>query len=303
MEKLKIQDFKLIELEDKEIIEKYFKANVRQNSDYSFANVFMWSHAYNIRYTIFDEALVISVGSGKDMFLTPPYRLDPEADLCPYMKTIHNFLMENTGKVEIRAVSEVMKEKLFKRCSGGFDFFEDRDSFEYIYSVNELITLSGKKYHGKKNHLNKFLKTYEYEYAEYCDEYFDECMEMQEEWSRNKEFTQQEESTETGAIRRALINYKELGLKGCVIKIDGKIAAFSFGTALNENTAVILIEKASGNYQGIYQVINRDFLRYAFYDMEFVNRQEDMGDEGLRRAKMTYNPVAFAEKYIMRPKA
>lgn len=93
-----------------------------------------------------------------------------------------------------------------------------------------------------------------------------------------------------------------IDLSGCVIKIGEKVQAFSFGTRLNEETAVILIEKANNEYQGLYQLVNRDFLRYTFYDCKYVNRQEDMGDEGLRQAKMTYNPVFFATKHILKLK-
>ncbi|MEZ4358057.1 MAG: phosphatidylglycerol lysyltransferase domain-containing protein [Eubacteriales bacterium] len=296
------EDFKSIELKDKDIIEKFLAGEKKLNSDACFANLYMWQKMINLRYIILGDALIIAAGKEDACFLTPPYLSKKDLDLSPYMSAINECMLRVNGFICIRAVNERVKEKIKKDFSDVYDIVEDRNNFEYVYDVNKLITLPGKKYHSKKNHVNRFIKEYDYEYDAYSDIYFEECMQMQESWSKEKDFSDKYSYFESDAIERALKHYKELGLSGCVIKIGGKIKAFSFGTALNEDTALILVEKADYRYQGIYQIINRDFLRHNFYNYKFVNRQEDMGDEGLRQAKMSYHPVSFAKKYTVRSK-
>lgn len=297
---IKKEDFKSIELSDKDIFEKYLGAEKKQNSDASFANLYMWQKVINLKYVILGDALIIAGGKEKSCFLTPPYLCKKDLDIAPYINSIHEFMLKEKGFVCIRAVNERVEQKIADEFSDIYDIAEDKNNFEYVYDVNKLITLPGKKYHSKKNHINRFVRDYDYEYDSYSDIYFEECMQMQEKWSLEKDFSDTYSSFESDAIRCALENYRELDLSGCVIKIGGEIKAFSFGTKLNEDTALILIEKADHEYQGIYQLINRDFLRHSFYGYKFVNRQEDMGDEGLRHAKMTYHPVSFAKKYIIR---
>lgn len=299
---IKKEDFKSIELSDKNLFEKYLSAEKKLNSDASFANLYMWKNVVNLKYIILGDALIIAGGKESSCFLTPPYLCKKDLDMVPYINSIHEFMLKENGFVCIRAVNERVKRQISQDLSDIYDIVEDRNNFEYVYDVNKLITLPGKNYHSKKNHINRFVRDYEYEYNSYSDKYFEECMQMQESWSNEKDFSDKYSLSESDAIRRALENYKELNLSGCVIKIDGEIKAFSFGTKLNEDTALILIEKADHKYQGIYQLINRDFLRHSFYNYKFVNRQEDMGDEGLRHAKMTYHPVSFAKKYIVRSK-
>lgn len=299
---IKIQDFKSIELSDKDIFEKYLSTEKKQNSDASFANLYMWKNVVNLKYLILGDALIIAGGKENSSFLTPPYFCKKDLDIVPYIHAIREFILKQKCVVCLRAVNEKVKKKIEQDFSDVCEIVEDRNNFEYIYDVNKLITLPGKKYHSKKNHVNRFIKNYDYEYDAYSDIYFEECMKMQESWSLEKDFSDKYGASESDAIRRALKNYKELDLSGCVIKIGGEIKAFSFGTKLNEDTALILIEKADHEYQGIYQLINRDFLRHNFYNYKFVNRQEDMGDEGLRYAKMSYHPISFAKKYTVRSK-
>ena len=300
--KLRKEDFQQLKLEDQARLEPFLGGMEKQNSDASFANLYMWKDSICLKYAVVEDGLILSMECGENRALTPPFLKNDSIDIAPYLQAEEDFLQAERGGFLLRAVSERMMEKIVRECPGRYAFEEDRKNFEYVYETERLMTLSGKKYHAKKNHINRFLKEYEYEFQPYTDELYGECIEMQRRWSADKAFSQNYLGVEEKAIDRALKFHRELGLSGCVIKIDGKIEAFSFGQKLREDLALILVEKANQQIQGLYQLINRDFLRYQFYDCAKVNRQEDMDDEGLRKAKMSYHPVEFAKKYLMRLK-
>ena len=168
---------------------------------------------------------------------------------------------------------------------------ESVDDEDYIYETEKLISLSGKKYHSKRNFVNRFEANYSYEYMPLTGENVLECLPALEEWfARHHEkmlfyFDEQE------AILELLHNFDALGLKGAAIKIDGKIRAMTIGEFLPPDTAHIIIEKADIDYPGLYAVINQKFLEREWAGTRLVNREEDMGVEGLRKAKQSYHPV------------
>ena len=182
-----------------------------------------------------------------------------------------------------------------------FEIEHVRDFSDYIYSSENLINLSGKKFHKKKNLINKFMREYEnrFEYRDITSNDRNVILEFNKLWCENNASKDEEDmAAETRAIELAMDNFDALCLKGGMILVDNKIIAYTLGSEINKETFGIQIEKALSEYSGSYQMINNLFAKNNLHGYKYINREEDLGIEGLRRAKMSYNP-AIIEDYIM----
>lgn len=255
-----------------------------------FPNIFMSRGCMALRYGEKEGAM--SIYSVMPKLEVPPYGLGffvkEGQSAAPLVRTAEE---KFGGKVHYYELSEPMVDKLLSDCPGMFRKEESVDDEDYIYETEKLISLSGKKYHSKRNFVNRFEANYSYEYMPLTGENVLECLPALEEWfARHHEkmlfyFDEQE------AILELLHNFDALGLKGAAIKIDGKIRAMTIGEFLPPDTAHIIIEKADIDYPGLYAVINQKFLEREWAGTKLVNREEDMGVEGLRKAKQSYHPV------------
>ena len=182
---------------------------------------------------------------------------------------------------------------------GKFQFTADRDYADYLYLRTDLAALAGKKFQSKRNHVNKFKRTYNYEYTPITPDRIQECMDLETEWCKANNCDQHEG---TGNERRALVyalhNFEELGLTGGILHVDGKIAAFTFGMPINQDTFGIHVEKADTSIDGAYAMINYEFANHISEQYVYLNREEDLGIEGLRKAKLSYQPAIILEKYV-----
>ena len=198
---------------------------------------------------------------------------------------------------EIHGIYDDGKERLAKAFPE-MEFIEDRDNWDYVYLREKLASLSGRKYHGKKNHYNAFKK----EYPDYVYERSDQRITKSARllvMNGAKNVLAKTESLrcEQCAIHEAIDNFEALGLRGGAIRVNGKIEAFSFGKKINDDTAVLHVEKANPDIRGIYAAINKEFAEHAWGDVVYLNREEDMGHEGLRTAKESYHPEFMIKKY------
>jgi hypothetical protein len=164
-----------------------------------------------------------------------------------------------------------------------------------------LTDLAGRRYHGKRNHLNQFLRKYQWEYLPMTPELARECLELNTEWFNLHSTPDHPLSDEDHAMKELLENFEVLSVTGAVLKVDSKIEALAIGEALNHNTAVIHIEKANTVIDGAYTAINQKFAAAELSGFEFINREEDMGIAGLRQAKLSYHPIQLVEKYVISP--
>ena len=175
----------------------------------------------------------------------------------------------------------------------------DRDQADYVYETEKLATLSGKKLHGKRNHINKFKIMYEdrWSYEPMTKDNVEDCFQMALKW-RNENGCEEdsEKNAEICVTLNSLRLFEELGLKGGVLRIDGEVAAFTVGEPICSDTFCVHIEKAYAEVQGAYPMINQQFVSHECMDYKYVNREEDTGAEGLRKAKMSYRPVFMVEK-------
>lgn len=177
-------------------------------------------------------------------------------------------------------------------------FVEDRDNWDYIYFREKLANLAGRKYHAKKNHANAFRKSNpDYTFSVISKDDVAECIDFANLWCEMKEQNADGLRCELCALEEALNNFDALNIRGALIRIDGEIQAFSIGEKYNKDMAVIHFEKANPEIRGLYTVINQDFCAKIWDDVVYVNREEDMGLDGLRKAKESYHPEFMIKKY------
>jgi len=218
-------------------------------------------------------------------------------------KLIDNAREENHD-FYILGCPEEMKNHLEESMPGMFHFESEREYADYIYMRENLVTLSGKKLQSKRNHINKFKKEYSYEYLPITPDNVDECLRLEAEWCKVNNCDEQEGTgNERRAIEYALKNFEQLGLTGGILCAMGKIVAFTFGTPINKDTFGIHVEKADTTIDGAYPMINNEFAKRIPGHFTYINREEDLGIEGLRKAKLSYNPAIILEKYSVQLKS
>ena len=289
-------EFKPVEIQDREIIENYFIADPPEISELTFTNLFMWEHRYHPQWAQWEEILlIIFYPDDSSPFGLPPVGTGNKSESI-------DILFDKLDKLTLEAKICRASESFVNNYAdpGRHEWVEDRDNSDYVYSTYDLIQLSGRKYHRKKNHLNRFLKNYQFEYSELNLELVECFIDMQEEWCQMKECVESPGLlAEDYAIHKALTHYEYLDITGGAIQVGGKIEAFSLGEKLNNDTAVVHIEKANPDISGLYAAINQLFCQNAWSEIEFINREQDLGIEGLRKAKQSYHPHHMIKKYTI----
>lgn len=292
-------EIKPIRIEDKELLDRYFLQNNSINSEYTFTNMFMWQESYNIRYAIIEGMLCIFTKHGNSAE-TVNFPLG-EGDLKSAIGTLTEYFKTLDQKPLIRLYGQDNIDRLNEAFPNTFIFTEDRASFDYIYKINDLIELSGRHYHGKKNHINQFLTKYpDYKYIEIGKDNLHLCYDMFKHWCELKSDTVPGIDEQNMAVKKLFDNFEQLSVKGGGILVGEKLVAFSIGEILNKNksTVVIHLEHADTDFQGSFPFINQQFLIHQWSEFEYVNREEDMGLPGLRRAKKSYKPCMMFKKHI-----
>lgn len=288
--------FKDIELKDKELITSYTQNSPRRNCDLSFSNLCSWRFLYDTQFAVQDGFLILKFwAEGRLVYMMPVGSGD--------LKKVLEEMIEDANREGERfcmlGVCSGMRSDLEAIMPGQFHFEADRDYADYLYLRTDLATLAGKKFQAKRNHLNKFRRTYNYEYVPLTSNRIQECLDLEAEWCKVNNCDQHEG---TGNERRALIyalhNFDALGLTGGILHVDGNIAAFTFGMPINQETFGVHVEKADTAIDGAYAMINYEFANHIPEQYTYINREEDLGIEGLRKAKLSYQPVIILEKYM-----
>lgn len=291
-------DFDEIILDHKAAFDELLKASPPLTSEMTFTNIYAWRTADNYKVsTIHNNLIIYKCVNGVETFLEPigKNRLFDTIHRC------FSFLRDRGQKPVIERVGEDVLALISDDPS--IEWEEERADFDYVYSVRSLIELAGNEYHDKKNLINQFKKKYPYRYVELTEEAVEHALRFAHEWCEERDCEKVESlSKESCAIHEMLKHFKRLHLKGGAVEVDGKFVAITIGEQLNRDTFVIHVEKARSSMTGLYQLINQEFLIRAAADLEFVNREQDLGIEGLRRAKLSYNPVRLIKKYRVFPK-
>jgi len=299
---------KELSLEDEPLFTQIFSKLQPESSEFTFAYLYMWKRDYNLRYAIVDGYLCLVSRSRVSIpFVFCPIPINGVYEtkgfgnalefLAQYAKDMGDELV--FGRVEENKVTYLR------------DYFKDQVEVEhlpgdsdYVYETASLISLAGRKLSGKRNHISQFKRAYpDHEYVPVTLENIADCRSVLDEWcDRNETECVHPDNCERLACYEILNNWSRLPLKGALVRVNGRFEAFTIGEKLNESTAVIRVEKGNSDIHGIYTFINQEFCRNEWSQTTLVNREEDMGKEGLRNAKLSYYPYKMINKYLIRVK-
>lgn len=278
------------------VIKEIFNSFNEFSCEFSAVNLILWQKQFGFSFCIEDGVLYSKNCIDSKISFGIPFSRD--------MKTAINRLKEYCQKENIPLVlfgaqgerMYILKEQLH----GCFEFEAKRDSFEYIYSREKLSELSGKKYHSKRNHISSFKKKYNWSYEALSDENRGEVLEMLNYWySLNQDKEDEFMLSEKRGLEKILGNTIIPEIKGGVLRVDGRVVAFTLGCEISKEIFDVNIEKALTDYDGAYAMINQQFVSNELCEYKYINREEDMGLEGLRKAKLSYRPEILLEKYVI----
>ena len=271
--------------------------------DYNFTNLFVWSRVYGQEIAQVNGFLVTHLcGRMGCSYMYPA----GSGDLAAAIDILAREADERRQPLRLVCLTTRQMEELDRLMPGRFAYEADRDGFDYLYDIDRLADLTGKKLHAKRNHINRFMDNNpSWVYEEITPQTLPECLEMDKEWYRRsmvREGAAEERDLgdEGIALRTAMDHYHALGLEGGLIRVYGEVVAFTMGDRLNSDTYDVHFEKAYGELQGAYAMINREFARWVrakHPNVRYLNREDDMGVEGLRKAKESYYPDRMVEKY------
>jgi hypothetical protein len=257
----------------------------------------MWRNINRLEWAEESGFLCIKTDWQGETSFYPP--IGPENNLDQVIGTIEDYFCQENKPFILRGVELNMLGRL-EDLRPDFVITPDRDNFDYVYHTQDLIELKGRSFHKKKNHLNAFLKNYShYEYRTMDAQSALACIDFMVDWCKQRDCKKGDDlDCEKDAIIEAVKNFDALGFAGGIIYIDHQMKAFTFGEQINSDTAVVHVEKGDSEIRGIYPAINQNFAQ-TWKQLTYINREEDMGLEGLRRAKESYNPVKMIEKFVV----
>ena len=281
-------------LKDREWVLRAFNFGQTDCCEYCFGNIFMWSDIYENKIYNDNGIFVSADFTDEPVFCYPIGDGDKKATI----EKLIEFSKSLGVSLEFFGMTEKDRDELQFLFPKQFEITEERDYFDYLYTSESLAQLAGRKLASKRNHISYFEKTFDWKFEPITKENIHKCELLNEHWERlNREKNPEEIGDEHLAIKKALANFFDLGLEGGILTIENEIVAFTFGERLNNNTFCTHVEKAYGNIRGAYQMINREFARQLCDRYEFINREDDTGSEGLRRAKLSYHPHRLVIKY------
>lgn len=290
-------EWKEITEAERELFQGFYEKEQSRSCEHSFTNNLLWSPFYGTRYCVIEENLVFKSGEEK---LSVSFPIGKNQ----IQKTVDKLLQyfeEKKQPFSMHSVTPEQFELLTQMYPDKFQIAYDRDWADYVYESEKLISLSGKKLHGKRNHINNFIKAYpDYQYERIDAKNREECIELAQNWREENGCDSDPEKNEEFCVTlRALKEMEDLNLTGGLIRADGRVVAFSMGEKLCDDTFVVHIEKAYADVQGAYPIINQQFVLHEAADYRYINREEDTGAEGLRKAKLSYYPVFLQEKGVV----
>jgi hypothetical protein len=290
-------EFKEITLADKEWMEPLFRMANYNAEEYNFTFCYIWRKIFRYEAARLGDYLIIrsSRENRPSSYLFPA----GSGDIAPVMEA----LLEEAAREEspltfhlTLAESRAVLENLYP---GQFEFLPLDNYFDYVYDAQSLITLAGKKLHAKRNHINRFKENYpDWSYEPISLDNLPEVLAMNAEWLElNSEYSDKSMEEESRAVAEAIHDFFALGMDGGLIRAGGRVMAFSMGDRLNSDTYLVHIEKAYNEVQGAYAIINQEFAAHNCEGYLYIDREDDSGEEGLRKANQSYRPVFLVEKF------
>jgi uncharacterized protein len=286
-------DFHPIGLDDQDRYLRRLARCAQHPSDYSFVNLWGWALEYGLEWAWTDDLVFIRQQKPRPCYWAPIGDW-AETDWPSALASLSD------SPITFTRVPEYLARQWEAAFPGSIQVTDARGDWDYLYDAADLIALRGNRFHKKKNLLNQFLKAYAAEYVRLTPSVIDEAAKLQMEWCEWRDCESMRIlAAENRAIERVFDAWSTLrGLVGGGIRVDGRMVAYTVGEQLSDNTIVIHFEKGNPEYKGVYQAINQMFLANLTDDrIQWVNREQDLDDPGLRKAKMSYNPADFLRKY------
>jgi hypothetical protein len=300
-------EFKRPALEDRGWVEELLALGEERGCEYNFSTLYLWCHAFHVEVArvgdFFTEWLCAPNGCH---YLFPVGR----GDLGQALDALRADSRRRGVPFSLTGVNPEDRETLEALCPGRFQYTPNRFSFDYLYDIHRMADLGGKKLHAKRNHIHRFEENHpDWTFEPLCRDNLGECLAMNAQWHRQNNtgadgaVLDNSLGEEETAIRKAMEQFDTLGLEGGLLRTEGQVVAFTVGDKLhaNSDTYNVHFEKAFGEVQGAYPLINREFARWVrenHPEIRYLNREEDMGLEGLRKAKESYYPDLLLEKYL-----
>ncbi len=305
-------EFRPLALEDRERLLPYFRQLQPEISDRCFTNLFIWQEFYNIQLSQFKRNICLFSDTNttpEKEFFFPPLG---QSDVVEALDACFDFMLSRNIEPIIRRASEKFVHTHLDN-QNRYVAKEDLNISDYIYRADDMINLRGRRYHGQRNFIKRFKQNYPHHSTEFLNqENISECIRFNNEWLENKLIALSQKldihadpqpdgivflKAEAETVRKVLLNFEKLDLTGLAVRIDGSIRAFTVGEKLNSRTALIHIEKTDHTYLGLSQFLCQTFCEQAWVDCEYINRMEDLGIKGLRKAKLALGPHHMAQKY------
>ena len=292
---MSIIEFKRPQLEDKDIITSKFHEYCSRSCERTFVNVFLWARYYQVEFAMVADTVVFKLEQHGLAFSYPVGAIENVKIAIEQLKA---FSEAKGQPFQLYNVTEDMFSQIEEWYPEEYTIEYNRNMADYVYECEKLTTLTGKKLHGKRNHINKFKATYEnWKYETLTEENLEECFQMALKWREVNECDDDEDKiNEMAVTMNSLRLFKELELQGGILRVNGEIVAFTLGEKLCGDTFVVHIEKAFADIQGAYPMINQQFVAHECQAYHYINREEDTGSEGLRKAKLSYRPAFLVEK-------
>jgi hypothetical protein len=298
-----------ISASDRAVVQAFTLTSGSRACDLSWSNLCSWGFLFHPEYRVGEDFLFLRFRTEQGLAYYVPIPREAEADVCPALEVIKEECRAEGARLTLLGVQDWQLPLLERWRPAGLTITEDRNRADYLYLRTSLSDLAGKALQPKRNHINKFLNRYApslregdeaggWAYEAIAHANIQDCLEMERTWCIANGCDQDAGlGQERQAVLFALHHFEELGLMGGLLRAEGRIVAFTFGMPINADTFGVHVEKADSAVDGSYPLINREFARRVPEQFVYLNREEDMGVEGLRRAKLSYQPALILSKY------
>ncbi len=300
-------NFKRPQMEDKEWIDQAFRSSGFRSCEYTFTNLYTWAEAYDETVAIVEGFVVIRVGAEEGSYVWGAERGagGQTYDRRACLLALYQDSLERGCPFRVVALTQEQCAELEELFPGKFTFENYRDGADYCYTVEKLSTLAGKKLHAKRNHIHRFEENFpEWRVEEITPDNLDLCMKIARDWEKEEDeagLTDWTSEAGEDALRLSVKHYEELGLEGLILYGEDKPLAFTIGQPIGGDTYDVIFEKAYAEVQGAYAMINREFARWVgahHPEIVYMNREDDLGEPNLRKAKLSYKPDLMVEKWL-----
>lgn len=271
-----------------------------KNADFSFTSIYAWGDVFHAKAGKFDGCLVIRLVIDEKIGYSFPIGCDDQDVIKSIINKLKAYAAQNGEQFRLVSLTNDKLPFLELHFPGMFDISPNTDLFDYVYSAEKLAGLAGKKLHAKRNYINRFIALNDWSFEPIDESNLDECITVDRIWATGKTEDLVTVAGEKVALEKSFADFKSMYLDGGLLRISGKICAYTVGERLSTDTYVVHFEKALPDVEGAYQMINREFVRYIigkYPDIIYINREDDMGLPNLRKAKRSYYPEFMVEKY------